>query len=268
MPRHLVTTILAVVALTPAAFGVVYEYADTTGFTTAGFPSGTTQAFAFPGNGGPIDMSRSSVAGTGLSLEVRSVTYSGSAPFNNPDWIAGSRNFYGIRDSGTLANPTVTISGTFTSPLPTTGYLVFTDIEFGEQITVSAFNGGSLIPYSDLVFTKWNGGSSTGTSVNTTWNTQGGATGILVSGTPFGFSNPVVTLQSTQPISSFQYVIDMGPATNSLGFNFTVPVVPEPGTMALAAIAGGVAVLRLRRRRRTSRPAAAAQAMPSTSRIE
>lgn len=253
MQRSTALAIIAAVVLAPAASAAIYEYADTTGFTTGSFPSTSSKQFAFPANGGPITMARTTTVGTGLSLEERAVTFSGSAPYNNPDWITGARSFYGIRDSGTSNNPTITITGTFTSPLPTAGYLVFTDVEFGEQVTVRAYNGASLIPFGDLTFTKWNGGSTSGTSVNTTWNSQGGASGILVSGTPYGFSNPVVTLQSSQPVSSFEYVFDMGPASNSLGFNFAVEVVPEPTTVALAAMAGvTAATIRMRRRRRTS----------------
>lgn len=250
MHRPSVIALVVALALAPTAFGAIYEYADTTGFTTGSFSSGSSKQFAFPANGGPITMTRTTTVGTGLSLEERTVTYSGTAPYSNPDWIAGTRSFYGIRDSGTGVNPVITITGTFTSPLPTAGYMVFTDVEFGEQITVKAYNGGSLIPFGDLTFTKWNGNSSSGTSVNTTWNTGTGASGILVSGTPYGFSNPVVTLQSSQPVSSFEYTIDMGSATNSLGFNFTVEVVPEPATVALAAVAGlTTATIRIRRRR-------------------
>jgi len=251
MLRHIASAIVASIALVPAAFGqIAYEYADTTGFTTGSFPSGTPTPFAFPGNGGPLTMTRTTTVGTGVSLNRRTVTYSGSAPYNNPDWITGTRTFYGIADSGTGVNPVITFTGSFASPLPTTGYMVFTDVEYGEQVTIKAYNGAGLIPFGDLVFTKWNGGSTSGTSVNTTWNSGTGVSGILVSGTPFGFTNPVVTLQSAQPISSFEYTFDMGAASNSLGFNFTVPVaVPEPATVALAATAGLAAVLRFRRRR-------------------
>lgn len=250
MHARTATAILAALALMPAAYGGLYEYADTTGFTTGSFSSGSSKQFAFPANGGPITMTRTTTVGTGLSLEQRTVTYSGSAPYDNPDWIAGTRSFYGIRDSGTGVNPVITVSGTFTNPLPITGFLVFTDVEYGEQISIKAYNGDSLIPFGDLTFTKWNGGSTSGTSVNTTWNTGAGLSGILVSGTPYGFSNPVVTLQSAQPISSFDYTIDMGSAINSLGFNFTVPV-PEPATVTLAGVAGIAAAIRLRRRRRS-----------------
>lgn len=249
MRRHTALATIAFVALMPAVRGELWEYADTAGFTIAGFPSASTRAFPFPGNGGPIDMRRTTTVDTGLSLEERVVTFSGSAPFDNPAWIAGTRSFYGIRHGSSGTSPVITISGTFTSPLPTTGYMVFADVEFGEQITVRAFNGGSLIPFADLAFTRWNGASGSGTSVNTTWNALGGASGILVSGTPFGFTNPVVTLQSAQPVSSFEYTIDMGELNNSLGFNFAVEVVPEPATLALVAAAGITATLRRRRRR-------------------
>lgn len=244
-----VLAVLVAGALLPAANGQTYEYADTTGFTVAGFPSGTTPTqFAFPGAGGPIDMTRTSTVGTGLSLTTRTVTYSGSTPYDNPAWIAGTRNFFGINDSGTSATPVITFTGAFTAPLQTSSYLVFTDVEFGEKIYVKAYNGASLIPFADLAFAKWNGNSTTGTSVNTTWNTEAGYSGLLLSGTPFGFSNPVVTLQSSQPISSLEYTIDMGSATNSLGFNFAVPV-PEPTSLALAASAALGVTIVLRRRR-------------------
>jgi hypothetical protein len=248
--RHLAPAITCVFLIAAVAAADIYEYADTSGFRIATFPSGTTPTqFAFPGSGGPIDMTRTSTAGSGLTLTTRTVTYSGSSPYNNPEWIAGTRDFYGIVDSGTSANPVISFTSAFASPLQTNAFLVFTDVEYGEKIYVKAYNGLNLIPYANLTFTKWNGNSTSGTSVNTTWNVEAGYSGILVSGTPYGFSNPVVTLQASEPISSVEYMIDMGPAQNSLGFNFVVPV-PEPSTSSLAAIAGLGAVGWLRRRRR------------------
>lgn len=246
---RLLALLVVLAALVSAADAQTYDYADTTGFTIGAFPSGTTpKQFAFPAAGGPVDMTRTTTVGTGISLTTRSVTYSGTAPFNNPDWITGTRNFYGLVDSGTGTSPVITFTSGFTSPLQTNAFLVFTDVEFGEKIYVKAYNGASLIPFGDLAFTKWNGNSSSGTSVNTTWNAEAGYSGLLLSGTPFGFSNPVVTLQSAQPISSLEYTVDMGSAANSLGFNFAVPV-PEPTTLAVAASAALGATLWRRRRR-------------------
>lgn len=249
MIRPLAIAMLVGAAALPVAAAQTYEYADTTGFTVALFPSGTTpKQFAFPGAGGPLDMTRTTTAGTGLSLTTRTVTYSGTAPYGNPDWITGTRDFYGIVDSGTGASPVITFTSGFASPLQTSAYLVFTDVEFGEKIYVKAYNGASLIPYGDLAFTKWNGNSTSGTSVNTTWNVEAGYSGLLLSGTPFGFSNPVVTLQSAQPISSLEYTVDMGSASNSLGFNFAVPV-PEPTSAALVCVAAAAALAWRRRGR-------------------
>lgn len=250
--NRIAAAILGVVLLSAVAAAETYQYADTTGFTVATFPSGTTPTqFAFPAAGGPLDMIRTTTANTGLSLTTRTVTYSGSSPYNNPDWVTGTRDFFGVNDSGTAATPTITFVSTFTTPLQTNTYLVFTDVEYGEKIYVKAYNGAGLIPFANLAFTKWNGNSTSGTSVNTTWNAESGYSGLLVSGTPFGFSNPVVTLQSSEPISSIEYTIDMGPAKNSLGFNFAVPV-PEPSTLALAATAGAAATIWRRRRRRAA----------------
>jgi hypothetical protein len=246
--RLSVAAVLVIAVISLPAFGNVYEYADTTGFTISLFPSGTTpNSFAFPGAGGPLQMTRTTTVNTGLSLNTRTVTYSGSSPYDNPAWIAGTRNFYGIADSGTGTSPVMTFNTSFAAPLQTNAYLVFTDVEFGEKIYVKAYNGASLIPFGSLTFTKWNGNSTSGTSVNTTWNVEAGYSGLLVSGTPFGFSNPVVTLQSSEPISSIEYMIDMGSATNSLGFNFAVPV-PEPSAVVLMAWAGLSAAAVLRRR--------------------
>lgn len=251
MIRCFAVSVCVTLAATSAVVADTYEYADTSGFRISGFPSGTTPTqFAFPAAGGPIAMTRTTTANTGLSLTTRTVTYSGSSPYNNPDWITGTRNFFGIVDSGSGATPIITLTSGFASPLQTNAFLVFTDVEFGERIYIKAFNGASLIPFGDLTFAKWNGGSTSGMSVNTTWNSETGYSGLLLSGTPFGFSNPVVTLQSSQPISSLEYTIDMGSAANSLGFNFAVPVpVPEPSTIVLAASAGIVATTWLRRLR-------------------
>jgi hypothetical protein len=250
MNRRFAASVCLALTTTCAVFADTYEYASTSGFRISGFPSGTTPTqFAFPAADGPIAMTRTTTLNTGLSLTTRTVTYSGSAPDNNPDWITGTRNFFGITDSGTGATPVITLTSAFASPLQTNAFLVFTDVEYGEKIFVKAYNGAGLIPFGDLTFTKWNGGSTSGASVNTTWNAEAGYSGLLLSGTPFGFTNPVVTLQSSQPISSLEYTIDMGSATNSLGFNFAVPV-PEPSTVVLAATAGLVATAWLRRRMR------------------
>lgn len=252
MPRFS-AALIGVLLLSSVAQAGVYEYADTTGFSIAQFASGTTpKQFAFPGAGGPLDMTRTTTVGTGLSLTTRTVTFSGTSPYDNPDWITGTRNFYGIVDSGTGASPVITLTSVFASPLQTNAFLVFTDVEFGEKIYVKAYDGASLIPYGNLAFTKWNGNSASGTSVNTNWNAEAGYSGLLVSGTPYGYSNPVVTLQSSQPISSIEYTIDMGSATNSLGFNYVVPV-PEPSSMALATAASLVGAVWLRGRQRKHR---------------
>jgi hypothetical protein len=248
---RLAAALVAVLVAASVAAADMYQYADTTGFTIGLFPSGATPTqFAFPAAGGPIDMTRTTSTDTGLSLTTRTVTYSAASPFGNPEWIAGTRNFFGIVDSGTGATPVMTFTSAFTTPLQSDAFLVFTDVEFGEKIYVKAFNGASLIPYANLSFTKWNGNDPSGTTVNTTWNAEAGYTGLLLSGTPFGFSNPVVTLQSSEPISSLEYTVDMGSATNSLGFNFAAPVpVPEPSTLGLLT-ASGVAALPWFRRRR------------------
>jgi hypothetical protein len=254
MLRFFVAAMLLVVVSNGVTAGTIYEYANTTGFTVGAFPSGSTPtSFAFPASGGPIAMTRTSTSGTDLTLTTRTVTYSSASPYSNPDWIAGTRSFFGIADGGAGPGHTISFTSVFSSPLLSTSYLVFTDVEFGESIAIKAYNNASLIPFADLTFTKWNGRDPNGTTVNTTWSTSAGDTGILVSGTPYGFSNPVVTLQSSQPISSLEYTINMGSATNSLGFNFVVPTssVPEvdPAGMGsvLALLTGTLGLLERRR---------------------
>lgn len=251
--RLLVTILLAIVSASVKA-DTIYDYADTTGFTVGSFPSGSSPtSFAFPAAGGPISMTRTSTSLTALTLTTRTVTYSSAAPYSNPAWITGTRDFFGIVDGGGGPGHTISFTSVFSSPLLSTSYLVFTDVEFGESITIKAFNGASLIPFGDLAFTQWNGKDPNGATVNTTWSASSGNTGILVSSPPYGFSNPVVTLQSSQPISSVEYTIDMGSAANSLGFNFVVPTssVPEidPGGMGsvLALVAGALGLLERRR---------------------
>lgn len=249
---RVVAAFVAVLLAASVAPADMYQYADTTGFTIGLFPGGATPTqFAFPAAGGPIDMTRTSSVGTSLSLTTRTVTYSAASPFGNPAWIAGTRDFFGIVHSGSGA-PGMTFTSAFTTPLQSDAFLVFTDVEFGEKIYVRAYNGASLIPYANLSFTKWNGNDPSGTTVNTTWNEELGYTGLLLSGTPFGFSNPVVTLQSSEPISSLEYTVDMGSANNSLGFNFAVPVpVPEPSTLGLLTASGVAALPWFRRRGRS-----------------
>lgn len=252
---RLVAAVLMLFLSGVAAAGTIYEYADTSGFRVGSFPSGVSPtSFAFPGAGGPISMTRTTTAGTGLSLTTRTVTYSSAAPYSNPDWIVGTRDFFGIADNGDGPGHTISFASDFSNSLQTTSYLVFTDVEYGESIAIKAYNGATLIPFGDLTFTKWNGGSSSGTSVNTTWSTYAGYSGLLASDRPYGYTNPVVTLQSAQPISRLEYMIDMGSATNSLGFNFVVsassevPEVDPAGVGGVLAIVTGVLGLLERRR--------------------
>lgn len=267
--RLLVPIVLAMVSGSVMA-GTVYEYADTSGFTVGTFPSGSSPtSFAFPATGGPISMTRTSTASTGISLTTRTVTFSSASPYGNPAWIAGTRDFFGVVNSATpsvtggieVLGPafghTITFNNAFHTPLEKDAYLVFTDVEYGEKIDVTAYDGSSVIPFSEMVFTKWNGASSSGLSVDTRWTSTAGITGTLASFPPFGFSNPVVTLQlksdSTMSISRIQYAIDMGNNTNSLGFNFVVPTssVPEidpAGMGSVAALVTGALGLLERRR--------------------
>lgn len=248
-----------------SAHAAVYDYATTTGY--AALTSGTTASATLQGNAVTIN---TGVPGGGITLgTAKQITFAGETPLtnvSNPDWIAGTRSFFEVGyQRTTTPDSSVAMEILFSQPLPASSYLVFVDFDAREVLNIRAYDqSSSLIANGVLTFSRQNGNTPDGALLTyPTWNTLGGSTGSLVTGTFATTLDPVVSLQTSVGISRLEYEFDMNPTgsvtRNDLQFNFAVPV-PEPSTLALAALGGiaGLVCLRAHRRQgvsRASRPA-------------
>ena len=68
----------------------------------------------------------------------------------------------------------------FATPLPTSSYLVFVDLDVQESVSIKAYDASdSLIPYESVSFSRQNGQSSTGAQVPSSFDPLDGYTGRL-----------------------------------------------------------------------------------------
>ena len=254
--RFLVASLAAIVisgALSAQA--AVYDYATTTGYSA--LTSGTTASATLQGNAVTIN---AGARGGGITLgTVKQFTFAGETPLtnlSNPDWIAGTRSFYDVTyNRTTTPDSSVAMEILFSEPLPALSYLVFVDFDAREVLNIKAYDqSSSLIANGSLTFSRQNGNTADGALLSyPTWNTLGGHTGSLVTGTFAPLPEAVVSLQTSVGISRLEYEFDMNPTgvitSNDVQFNFAVPV-PEPSTsaMALAGLAcGGYSMWRRRK---------------------
>jgi hypothetical protein len=251
----LVGVIVAARCLTTNA--AVYDYATTSGYSA--LATGTTASATLQGN--PVTINVTSTVGGGVTLgTVKQFTFAGEPPvtnLSNPDWVAGTRSFYDVTYNRTVTpDSTVAMEILFSQPLPASSYLVFVDFDAREVLNIKAYDqSNSLIGNGALAFTRQNGNTADGSTLAyPTWDTLGGYTGSLITGTFATTPEAVVSLQTSVGISRLEYEFVMNPTgsitSNDVQFNFAVPV-PEPSTycMALAGLAcGGYVVVRRRKK--------------------
>jgi hypothetical protein len=239
-----------------SAHAEAYDYATTTGY--AALTSGTTASATLQGNAVTIN---TGTRGGGITLgTAKQITFAGETPLtnlSNPEWIAGTRSFFDVTyHRSTTPDSSVAMEILFSQPLPALSYLVFVDFDAREVLNIKAYDQSSnLIANGVLTFSRQNGNTADGALLAyPTWNTLGGYTGSLVTGTFATTPEPVVSLQTSVGISRLEYEFDMNPTgsvtRNDVQFNFAVSV-PEPSTyaMALAGLAcGGFSMWRRRKR--------------------
>lgn len=238
-----------------------FIYASPAGFSSLN--SGTSISFGLGDLSVTATRLSSFTANNGLTLGSEVITFPTTSP-SNPPWIAGARDMFRLRfddGDGSKVDGTVTVQYEFSSPLPTTSYLVFADFDVKESLKVQAYDAtDTLIPFGSLSFARQNGRQPGGDSLSLpTWSSEGGYSGVIAYGpNPIShWSDPVVTLQSSVAISRLVYESDNDPydtvSNNDLYFNFATPAVPEvdPGVAAsgLAGLAGALGLLERRRRK-------------------
>jgi hypothetical protein len=255
--------VLIASAVIPAARSEAsqFVYASPTGFSSLN--SGTSVSFGLGDLSVMATRLSSFSANNGLTLGSEVLTFPSTNPAN-PPWIAGARDMFRLRfddGDGSKVDGTVTVQYSFSSPLPTTSYLVFADFDVKETLKVQAYDAtDTLIPFGSLSFARENGRQIGGDSLSLpTWSSEGGYSGVIAYGNnPISsWSDPVVTLQSSVAISRLVYESDNDPydtvAHNDIYFNFATPAVPEidPGvaSSAVAGLAGALGLLERRRRK-------------------
>lgn len=247
---------VGVALITGPASAAPYDYADPSTFFSLN--TGTTTSFALADL--TVSATRLSTfsGSNGLTLGSEAITFPATNP-SNPDWVAGARNMFRLRfndNSNTTQDGVVTIQYAFSSPLPTSSYLVFADFDVRETLQIQAYDSGdALIPFESLTFARENGRTTGGSALLLpTWSSLGGYSGVISYGNnPISTNpDPVVTLQSAIPIARLVYESDNDPYnnvnSNDLYFNFAVP---EPSTyaIALAGLGCGVYSMWCRRQR-------------------
>ncbi len=241
--------VLSCLWFVPDAAGADYFYA-----ATAGFESLTTNSpanFALLTN--TVTITRQTNLSPDMTQSTASLTFSATSPAN-PDWVAGTRDFYQVALDTTTGSPgTVTYQFAFATALPTSSFLVFADFDVQEQVSIRAYDEtDTLIPFANTSFSKQNGQDAGGSSAPTTYTSVGGYTGRISDTGNSGLNNPVVSLNATVPIKRVVYEFNLNPnsvtgLTNSLRFNFAV--VPEPSTYVLGAISAiAISWISVRRR--------------------
>lgn len=241
-----------------------FTYANPSTFGTLN--TGTSTSFAL-GDLSVTATRLSTFSGTnGLTLGRELITFPETSP-SNPPWVAGARDMFRLRfndNSNTTNDGSVTVQYAFSSPLSTSSYLIFADFDVRETLKIQAYDASdALIPFGSLAFARQNGRQPGGDSFTLpTWSGTTGYSGVIAYGNNpvSSWADPVVTLQSSVPISRLIYESDNDPynnvANNDLYFNFSTPVtaVPEidPGHASgvVAIIAGYVGLVRRRRRDR------------------
>lgn len=249
---------IVVLAFSASAEAAVYQWV-----TPRTFSSSTPTQFDFRGTGDLV-ITRTTTTGTGTSFASNTLrTYSASAPFNNPAWVAGVdrplwRVDYDDLAGGSVDTTPLTFTMTFGAPggFRTTDYMIFNDIDWSESVRIKAYDlSNNLISLSDLVFEFWAGQEVSTPGSWSSWYSTTSLTNYsaVLASTQSGSSEQVVaTVRSQRAISQLVYEFHLNPgATDGVSrnayFNFATPV-PEHSAVAVfgPAVLG---LLWLRRKR-------------------
>lgn len=205
-----------------------YVHATTMGFST--LTSATPKTFQFNRNN-LITISQTVAAGNGISQANDCLIFSATSPAN-PTYVAGKRNFFELNfNTANGTGSTVTYEISFETGLSTNGRMLFLDFDANEIISIKAYNAAnSLIPFSDLTFTRHNGQQASGETVTTfEFNDLGSAySGQIRDDGGVSTNDIVASLQSAQVIKRLVYEVQMNPTasaslSNTMGFNFVEP---------------------------------------------
>ncbi len=251
-----------------------FTFASPTDFSLLSTTSPKT--FDFPGYG---EISATvAFRGSEISFATSSINAVGPG-LSNPDWMGGTqpKPMFRIVYAGSASSgpkELVEMAFSFSTPLSTQSYMLFTDFDSYEGLAIAAFDTvNGLIPFNDLTLTRVDGEQVNGasnamplwTNSNPTqaWTAESGNTGWVGANAVSGFlqdtafvstSDTGVAIQSARAISRVVFYGNMetisGTGNNSIRFNFASPtVVPEPSSLAILGLAAIGVTYRSRRRK-------------------
>lgn len=258
-------TCLATVAITLlcAAAGpaeAAYIFVDPTGFGSQ--TSSAQGTYGFAGYGSvTVDVD---FQGSGISFATSSINSEG-AGLANPAWMGGLQPMFRIVYAGSASGgpkELAELQFTFSTPLSTASYMLFTDFDSYESVAIAAFdNLNALIPFADLTTTRVDGQQPGGasnpmpvwsdtnptqgwaTTDNTGWVGTAAVSGFLQDTSFVSTDDTGIAIQSARPISRVVLYANMesisGTGNNSFRFNFASPVptsVPEPSAVVLLGL--------------------------------
>jgi hypothetical protein len=174
-----------------------------------------------------------------------------SSPGNNPAYLS---SFVGNSANGTgNGNPgavsllescfcTNTLQFDFSKPLTTNDKIMLADIDFSEQIQITAYSlSGSV--YTQVSLNGWlmqDFTGMTGTLPNSTWASWNSSNGIFTAGTTSNLNEPLNFLTPDQNISRlvFSKLSTSSSASTEIQFITYSNALPEPPTILLVIIGG------------------------------
>lgn len=235
---------------TPAVAEIWYD-ADTSQFTSLSLNTPTAVNFIGTGD---LTMTLTSTIGSPILTDRWEGTF--STPVggrSNPDWVLGTRSYFDLECAGAGgAQSTVTYEFQYASGLPINSQLVFIDFDWGEQVTIEAYDASNnLIPFANTTILLSPGADATPRYQDISWAASSGATGLLRNTFKDSESNVIASISSTTPMYRLVYEFDFSQVdAEGATIRFQLAAVPEPSTycLALAGLCCGGYLMRRRRR--------------------